>query len=266
VFASLSLGLGLSMSAGAPFAFTDADAETYVTAMSVEPNDARKALIEDLVVGLKADGIWTKLDWLCLLAAHDAQAARLNAKNTAKSLTATNSPTFTTDRGYAGNASNAFLDFGEALDAVGNSFALNSATLGAWCNQGSGTANIHHVGTTADTKSRVSARASAGNETFQINDGTNDIAQANTGAKTGHRASVRTGAAVKRSFFNGTRVADLTTASTSIATGNGCALRSNTVYTADRLACIYSGSGLTDAEAGDMHTRLSTFLTAIGAN
>jgi len=46
--------------------------------MSVPPSPARRTHIDTLVKSLIAAGLWTKLDALYLLAAHDAQAARLN--------------------------------------------------------------------------------------------------------------------------------------------------------------------------------------------
>ena len=244
----------------------DADALAYFAAMSVQPDDTRKGLLNTLIAGIKSDGDWTGLDWFCILAAHDSQAARLNARNPAKSCTATNSPTFTTDRGYTGDGSTSYLDLGEALNAAGNAYALNSGAAGVWANQQAATAITRHLGVTSGSNVMITARANAGNETFQANDGTADTSQANPGTRTGHRALSRTGSGIKRAFFNGVRVADLTTASTSVPTANVCVLRSATVYTADRIAAFYTGSGLSDAALGRLHSRLSTFLTTIGAN
>jgi hypothetical protein len=264
----LGLSLGLSSTSASAFTFANSEAETYVAAMTVEPDDTRKGLIDDLVGSLKSDGIWTKLDWLCLLAAHDSQAARLNAVNTAKSLTATLAPTFTTDRGYTGNGTNAFLDLGEAFGAGANLFSLNSATVGVWCNQQSATAGAQtHVGEYGGTDTvRITARNDAGNEVYRANDGTNATLQANPGSRTGHRALSRTGAAVKRGFVAGVRASDLTTASTSESGLNAALLRLASAYSNDRLAAFYSGAGLSDTEVGNMHSRLNTYLTALGAN
>tara|TARA_R110002020_G_C16034348_1_gene753176 strand:+ start:83 stop:778 length:696 start_codon:yes stop_codon:yes gene_type:complete len=46
--------------------------------MTVPPSTARETAICELVTGLKADGIWSKLDLLYVMAAHDMQAASLN--------------------------------------------------------------------------------------------------------------------------------------------------------------------------------------------
>lgn len=58
----------------------DPDASSLFSRMTVQPNGARKALYNSLIMGLKSAGIWSKLDGLWITAAHDAQAARLNIK------------------------------------------------------------------------------------------------------------------------------------------------------------------------------------------
>lgn len=84
----------------------ETEAQTLFAAMSVEPDAARKTLINDLIAGLKADGIWAELDLLYVKAAHDAQAGRLNWKNPGTfDLIEVNSPAFHTDRGYTGDGS-----------------------------------------------------------------------------------------------------------------------------------------------------------------
>jgi hypothetical protein len=262
----LGLSLGLTTSSGA-FAFADADAEAYVAAMTVEPDATRKGLIDTLVGGLKADGIWTKLDWLCLLAAHDEQAALLNAVSLGQSLTKQGTLTFTTDRGHAGNGTTGYLDTGELPAAAGNQYAQNSACVGTWCNQqNGGAAAQNHVGNISTSRTAILARNTAGNETFIINDGTLETLQANTGSRVGHRAVSRTGAGIKRGFHNGVRTANLTTASVSVPAGNLSFLKSGAAFSVDRLAAVYVGAGLSDTEVGNMHSRLNTYLTAIGAN
>jgi hypothetical protein len=72
------LGIGLPVGAPGPYRATDPDAAAYASAMTVAPSAARVALIDTFVRAIKAGGLWTRLDLLYLLAAHDAQAARVN--------------------------------------------------------------------------------------------------------------------------------------------------------------------------------------------
>lgn len=88
-------------------------------AMSPQPDSARKALINSTVSSLISSGIWAELDLLYILAAHAEQPAQINWKNPGTfTLTKNNSPSFTVDRGFTGNSTNAFLNSGAALSSL----------------------------------------------------------------------------------------------------------------------------------------------------
>lgn len=59
------------------------EAEAYFAAMTAQPNTTRKNLLAAMIDGIVADGDWSSLDWL-MVASHDAQAFRVNARNPAK--------------------------------------------------------------------------------------------------------------------------------------------------------------------------------------
>ena len=61
----------------------------------------RQTLVDNLIVGLKADGIWTKLERLWLFAAENTISALTDLVGLTLA-TANNSPTFTADVGYTG--------------------------------------------------------------------------------------------------------------------------------------------------------------------
>jgi hypothetical protein len=242
----------------------DTDSQSYFAAMTVQPDATRKGLLNDLIVGLKADGIWAKLDWLCLLAAHDSQAGRVNAVVPAKTLSAVNSPTFTVDRGFLGDASSAHLSFAEAFNASGNRFALNSATIGAWCNLMSAFSGARpHIGSSQSTRTFITP-ANSGNAEFRVNDSSASYFEGTT--RLGHRAGVRSDASTKKYYRDGVNTQTVATSGGAIATGPAYGLRNGTTYGDDRLSVLYFGAGFTDADAANMHTRLNTFLTTIGAN
>lgn len=244
----------------------DPDVAAYVAALTAPPSAAERARLNTLVRGLKTDGVWPLLDRLNVLAAETQQAGLRDLRNPAKTLTIGGTVTFTADRGFAGDGSTGFLDFGEAF-AAGNQFALNSASLGVWCNLQGAAGVTPQIGNVANSpRSMLTARSTVGAETFQANDATSDTLMTSNLSRLGHRAWSRTAAAVKRGFFNGSRTADLTTASTAVNTTNGCLLRSSTQYTDDRLAAAWSGAGLTDAQVAALHGRLSTYLSGKGAS
>src|SRR5262245_61114005 len=89
---------------------------------------ARLNLVGTLIQGLKADGIWTKLDLLYLYAAENTISARVDiVRRTLPGIVG--SPTFTADRGYAGTdvdpATN-YLGTGFNASTFGGQYSLNS--------------------------------------------------------------------------------------------------------------------------------------------
>ena len=257
-----------STSAGSLTVVTeDPDATAYLNAQSTSPSANERSLVNTLVKGIKADGDWATLDWLVLHAAESAQAGRLNVRVPSKSMSAVNAPTFTANRGFTGDATAAYLDAGEPFGAAGTAYSLNDAGFGIWINlTGPNAGARSSIGNIANSlRIGISPRSTAGNETFQINDGTADVLMTGTASHNGHRTASRTGLAVKRGFYNGSRVADLTTASTAINTTNISVLRSGTGYTDNRVAVSYWGAGLSDAAVGRIHARLNTYLNAKGA-
>jgi len=129
------LGLGLSIpevAGRARAAANDPATDALIARMSVAPGDARAALIDALVRALKAAGVWAKLDALYVLAAHDAQAARLNWLGSGFTLAAVNSPAFAVDRGYTGDGATSYLDSG-FTDGSSGGFRQNDGHRGIWC-------------------------------------------------------------------------------------------------------------------------------------
>lgn len=243
----------------------DGDASALFSAMTVQPDATRKARINDLVVGLKADGVWTKLDWLVLLAASTAQQALLNWRMPSKVLQSVNSPTFTVDRGFMGDGATSYLSLGEAFNASGNLYALNSASLGVWCNlQGAKTGARPLIGSTQSTRSYIGP-ANTGAGGARINDSTTlNLGAAET--LLGGRVFSRTGAGARAYYRDGVLSLSDTAAATAIATGPAFILHNGTDYADDRVPAAFSGAGLTAAEVQSIHSRINTFLTAIGAN
>lgn len=113
-FAALETGVGYEPEARALFA-----------RMTTQPDIARKQRINSLIVSLKASGTWGKLDALYVLAAHDAQAARLNWIQNAYNLTPNGTVTFTPDVGYQGDGSTGYLDTGFNPATAGGKHSLN---------------------------------------------------------------------------------------------------------------------------------------------
>lgn len=86
-----------------------------------------------LINGLVADGNFSILDGLYILATKDTTTAALNLIQNAFNLTTHGTPTnFTANIGYVGDASTFYLDSGFVPSTAGGNFAINSASLGAY--------------------------------------------------------------------------------------------------------------------------------------
>ena len=266
---ALPNGISAATSVGAPSASAAEDSATtaWAAACTTPPTSGRRAAINTMIAGIKADGDWGSLGRLYVFAAEDSQAARLNIKDPSESVAFINSPTFTTNRGVTGDGSSAYIDIGEAWDADGH-FTLNSATIWAYINEQNSTGGEPIVGVAAGSTGNVSmtVRASAGNEQFRINDTTNDALVANTGSKLGSRGMSRNGASDKRGYVNGSETAAFSTSSASVPTQNGAILRSGGSYGNSRVAALFAGSGMSATAIGRVRSRIITLLTAIGAN
>jgi hypothetical protein len=218
-----------------------------------------------LITSLKADGVWTTIDWLCLLANETAESALRNVKQPSKTATAVNSPTFTTDRGYTGNGTDAHISLGEAWDAVGNTYSRNSASFGIVVNQQNDVTLKNIFGTDTSTNATITVRGSVGTTTLKLNASVGGTFVTDPGSKLGHWSASRRDSANMYGYLNGALVASIAQASAAVGVGNVTVLRMATVYDSSRVSAFWFGSGMTDAQVLAVHTRLTTYLTAIGA-
>lgn len=255
----------------------DPDAAAYIAAMSVAPDVTRRTLINDLIVGLKADGVWSLLDVLYLLAAHDAQAARLNLRapgsNTA---TTVGTVTFTTDRGYRGNGSNGYLDTNFNLTTPGALWTRDNASMFSWLTAAASTSStdVSPIWGSGSNSLREDRRTTATGSAleFYINSPTTPAGfGGETGSnRLGSRGAVRLpalGTNVVRGYRNGTAAgANTSSGSGAVSNENAWLLRSSGDLNGnDTVGAAALGAGLTDAQMLALHTRIGAYLTAIGA-
>jgi hypothetical protein len=239
-----------------------AEAEALFARFAVDPGEARRGQIDSLIGALKAAGAWAKLDALYLFAAHDAQAARLNWIQPAFDATAVNGPTFTADRGYAGDGASAYLDTG-FNDLTGSAlWSQDAMCAGIWVNQWAGSSNSV-LGLTGGTAS-LRIGASATTIVSRIHS-TTSFNPAFSNASPGHLVATRDGATSSRMLRNGASVTTSTAASTANANATVVIGRATSAYNADRVAAAHLGGFLTPAEVAALYSALSAYLGALGA-
>jgi hypothetical protein len=228
----------------------------------------RQTIVNNLIVGLKADGLFTKLDQLYLFASEDSQAALIDiiALNTAA---LQNAPAFTADAGYQG---------GSAGDAKlittnytgGGQFSQNSANIFAWNNTagvdagGNGGSIIGYSDVTSGL--RLFPAYSDGNLYWDILDAADSADSIASAGVTGLYLMNRTTNILSTLDINGTEADSHTDASGAQASRALAALGGfgGEVYSSRQLSCFGFGSQLSGGERTAIYNRLRTYMTAVG--
>ncbi|MFZ5720310.1 MAG: hypothetical protein ACOY5Y_12720 [Pseudomonadota bacterium] len=249
--------------AGEPQAGFSPEAEALFARFTVEPDVARKGLLDDLIAALKDAGVWTLLEGFYVLAAHDAQAARQNWRADVYNLTPVNGPAFTTDRGYVGDGASAHLDTGFDITTESALWDADaSMCLGGYLAE-------NPVGSQP-----YLGRSGLGNLSMRTPDGAQWISRImrasdtvrTTGLTTGTFAIRRTSPVDVATYVNGAEQTGAATAATPTA-ATLVGLRAGTGYSTGRLAAMFFGSGaITEAQHAAIHGALLAYLTALGAD
>jgi hypothetical protein len=243
----------------------DADARRLFANMTVGPNGTRQKLVTQTIRALKASGVWSLIDALYMTAAHDSQAALLNWKNPGTwTLAATNSPTFTADRGYQGDGATSYLAASSYNPSTaGGNFALNSATLGVWIQQASSVAGS--VDVAASTTSRIGLSGGATGYLARVNDGTSLTSSPASLAAT-HWAGRRLASGGKDLWRAGAQYNTADSVS-STSVGTSLLIGTNTTgagFSNARVAAAYTAGGLSDVQMVAMHAALLAYMQGVG--
>lgn len=258
--AGLGLG-GLTRGGAAAYVFTNAEAAALVARFTTPPTDARKLLIDTTVGSLKSSGIWAKAD-LLWFAGSDSQASRRNWVADLYNLTAVSGPTFTTDRGFTGDATAAYLESGfNPTSAPTPKYALNSSGFAFWSR------------TAGQVAGRDMGAASGGLAFIQARLGDETMAARNNRAVTGATPNTdgsglflanRTSSAGGELYRNN---AGATVNSTSVSIPNATFrfLTGDGTFSSRQLSFGFVGASLATQERADLLTITQTYLQAIGA-
>lgn len=222
----------------------------------------------NLICGLVTDGVWTKLDGLYILATNtvtgtNTSVALLNLVSASFSpATPSNGPTFTADRGYTGNGSNASLSTGFNPSTAGGNWTLNSAHMSVW--QVTVGANQSDIGTSGD----IIMPNFSGNTFMWLDAGTGGgaIAADPSNNGIGHYISSRTSSTNRDGYKNGASLGNANSSTTTALSNSNVLLLGATAnsFTAGQVAESSMGGALTSTDATNFYNRLRTYMTAVG--
>ncbi|UHD44860.1 hypothetical protein LUX29_17800 [Aureimonas altamirensis] len=265
-----AIGPGIGVSFGRRAAGPDLDVVALIARMAVPPDAARAKLIAALVQDLKSSGVWQTLDGLYVMAAHDAQAARLNWRGDLLNLTPAASPIFTADRGYQGDGAAAYLAIDNA-DANAVRFTENGASIGVWLNFC--TAEQRNVlGRTDNGALQLMPLSAADTITGRMQTVSGSQQTTTVAGYTGRGMTRMTREVIWQYYL---RPHGLARALRTVpaASGNprrphrflaGINTSGTMLFSTARIAAGYFGGGLTNAQEVAMDATLQTYLSAVG--
>jgi hypothetical protein len=248
----------------------DSATTAIVSAFSTDPGTARKLTVNDLVLRLKAYGIWSKLDALYLMAAHESAAALINWKNpgTYDLTIGGGAPTFTADSGYSTDGVDDFLSTNFNPATAGGNFAQNSASFGIW-SATSGQSNSSKAGWFDGTDGiTLNPRNSSatGRMQIRINQAvvleSADVVSDGTGLYVANRSA----SGAVQGYRNGSSLFTGTNASTALNSAN---IRLGSVtaaaFGALGFRAAFIGSSLNATEQADLYGSVREYLQQVGA-
>jgi len=242
-------------------------ADALIAAMSPAPDGTREGHIRTCVGSLVSAGVWSLIDVLWVMAAHDAQAAGLNWKDPANfTLALVNAPTFTTDGGYSGDGSTSYLTTGW-VPGTNGSYSQNNNHFGGW------------IGTNVDNGAQLDfgyVRGSLSSRTgtsvaIRNSAAATDTVNIGVSTSVGHVIAARTTSTGYEVSKNGAASTSVTRTSGVVSGANVfiCA-RNNGAGTPEgfstrRVQAVHYGVYIDDTQKAAIYNALATYMTAIGA-
>jgi hypothetical protein len=244
-----------------PYEIEDADALAYVAAMSVEPPTFIKRAIEELVLGLKADGLWSGNHLIALHAIHDNQAARVNLMNPAHvgllAGASGNGPDFLALNGFQGNGTDSTIDWDRTMTELGAN--LNSHCILAWCLEFGG--GGRHVG--SEGSDHIEIR-NFGSGALSVRPATTvSIGPYTIDGAEGLMGYSRSASNAVIALHNGVQVGSSSQASLSMGTTDMHTGRRNTSFDASRIAATAVMPHRAPADQLKFFNRLLAYMEAV---
>lgn len=265
--ASFGVGFGGEPKGGPPPSY-DAASLLIFAAFTTPPDTTRKGVIDTCVKAIKAAGVWTLLDFLQVYAAADSQAALINWKTPGTfDATVVNSPTFTVDRGFAGNGTTSYVSSSFNPSTAGGQFVRDSAYYGFWSLTTTVMASVSVAGYFDATNGVTRAHRTAANEIAcrlnQNASATSSTAGAQTDG-TGMHGMSRSGAAAVRAAHNGADIFTFANASAALSNGVLTVGYQGVSWNTVQFAAQFAGANLTQPQELALYNALRTYMTAVG--
>jgi hypothetical protein len=267
--ATTSAATSAVLAAPAENAATTALVNAAVAAGGTAPSSGRRAAVDALISGLITDGVWSKIVALEVLAGHDQTFASMEWKGASKKVAVfAGSPTYTVDSGWTLDGTSQSLTSG--LNPTTLALAQDQVGWGLWI--AAGTSINPACGISGSTGNRfninkagsgaISGACSAAASTLH--------GVAGAAARASNHYIQRNASATTVDYYVNGAVDTLGLSQTSAAVQNADLLLgqngSTVTWASDRYWAMYFTNGaLTSTDISNLHTRLATYKTAVGA-
>lgn len=227
------------------------------------PATVKRALLINTFIGDLIDaGVWSKLDFLHVMAGATEQAAQRNWIADAYNLTPSGSPTFTADRGYTGNGSSSYVGTGATASALTN-YQQTDASFGAWALT-AGSANTALMGTQpSGFIIRLASNQSGSERLVRLNVSTSF--STDDDETTGFVTATRIADGTVTTYRNGGDAASTSLGSNPPSAEEFTYLRSAGGYSNQQIALGFAGASLTSGEVSDFYDAALAYLQGVGA-
>ena len=224
------------------------------------PTDAQKLKQNQLLIDLKAAGIWTKLDTFALFATNGSSQFALIDWKRLVNYEAVSNPTFTTNEGFTGNGTASYIDTKFIPATDGDNYTLNNSSRYFYVFSGSATNTTIDGTTTTINNSQFSSstaqRINSSNPLVGVPTSAFSFATG-TPTKSIHRTS-----STNVTLFNGIVSGTRTQTSTSLSNANQFILRNASTYGASEISMYAMGASLV-SENTDFVNAINTYMTGL---
>jgi hypothetical protein len=253
--------------AGEPF-IPDADYQAVLTYATTQgytlPSFGQRLLQNQLVIDLKAAGIWNKLDSFGVFATNGSSDFALIDWKRLSLLTAVNSPSFTTNEGFNSNGTSSYINSNYNPFIDGINYTQNSASLGVYL-LSNPSGNFVYTGGYSDPSILTVLNPNRGAPLGRIND---TAAFPTTGlAATGLISQNRPNSTTRNIYGNGTLHQSGASVSTGVPNANYYILALNdngpaSLFTTEKVSMHYCASDLTPNQT-DFATAMNTYINSL---
>lgn len=236
-----------------------------VTGQGGTVSEARKIVVNSMILSLKNGGVWTKLDFLFIFAAENEPSAYVDMISQIIATFVNPPVSFAVDAGYTPDGATNYIKTNFSPDAAGGNWTQNSACLFGWTN----TALLGQYLATCQTLDNNSYTHvwtdAAGNPSWAVNQKAVLETAVGGGTSTGLYLCNRTAANAETFDINGVEIDSAATASTAftgladVRVGFWAGF-----YGGGQSCCVGGGGALTPTERTTLYSTIRAYMTAVG--